>query len=67
MWKPDDAQKSRMKKAYDNSPLTVDRLPFTKEFDAMYDELDFDRVTKNELFMALANMRKRKELPKKPR
>ena len=60
-------QKSKIRDAYDKNPLTADRMPFSEEFDAMYNELDFVGVTKNELFMALANMRKRKELPKKPR
>lgn len=66
MWRPDESQKETLRQLYENCCLTVDRLPHTKEFDQLHESFGED-VSKNELFLALANMRKRKELPTKPR
>jgi hypothetical protein len=66
MWKPDEHQKEVLRQLYENCELTVDRLPHTREFDELHESFG-ESVSKNELFLALANMRKRKELPKKPR
>ncbi|QEG25236.1 hypothetical protein MFFC18_51600 [Mariniblastus fucicola] len=66
MWKPDENEKQRLFDLYEECPLTVDRLPHTKEFDLLHEKLGKE-ISKNELFRVLANLRKRKELPKKPR
>jgi hypothetical protein len=66
MWKPNENQKDRLRELYETCSLTVDRLPHTDEFDKLHDSFG-EPVSKNELFLALASMRKRKELPKKPR
>lgn len=66
MSKLDENQKKQLADAYAPCSLTVDRLPFTPEFDRIYEPFS-DVVTKNELFLTLANMRKRKELPRKAR
>lgn len=66
MWKPNEEEKDRLRKLYASCTLTVDRLPHTTEFEELHEAFGAD-VSKNQLFLALANMRKRKELPRKPR
>ena len=65
MWRPSDPEKERLRDLYSQCELTVDRLPYSEEFEAIYQDFGNKSVSKSELFFALANMRKRKELPRK--
>ena len=67
MWKPSDPEKEQLRGLYAECALTVDRLPYSEEFESIYEDFGNEKISKSELFLALANMRKRKELPRKAR
>ncbi len=66
MWKPSDTEKDKLREFYEDCSVAVDQLPYTEEFEQLFQKLGID-VSRNELFRVLGNMRKRRELPKKPR
>jgi hypothetical protein len=62
------ASEKVLTKLYKNCGLSVDSLPYTKTFDLMYHEFRNQtgtEVTRNELYAALTNLRKRGSLPTK--
>lgn len=67
MWKPDQAEKEKLAQLYSECSTTVDRLPYTDDFELIYGQIDNQFLSKHEVFVALTNMRKRKELPRKAR
>ena len=67
MWKPSNIEKDQIRDLYSECELTVDRLPYSDEFETIYEDFGNEKISKSELFLALANMRKRKELPRKAR
>lgn len=67
MWIPNDAEKDQLRHLYSECDLTVDRLPYTETFELLYGRFNVPDVPKHDFFMALTNMRKRKELPRKAR
>lgn len=60
------ASEKVLTKLYKNCGLSVDRLPYTKNFDQLFTDFRNQtgtEVTKNELYLALTNLRKRGTLP----
>ena len=66
MWKPTFEEKAKLCQLSEKCSVAVDLLPYTDEFELLSEKLAKD-VSRNEVFRVLGNVRKRKELPKKPK
>lgn len=65
-----NAHKQVLAELYQQTQLTVDQLPYTDEFDRLYTEFvarTGRALTRNEVWRALASVRKRSGLVRKER
>ena len=70
MWMPSSSEKELLRRLYVRIAETVDRLPYTRSFDRIYEDFRHSSGTtpdRSEFWHALTNMRKRAELPRKKR
>lgn len=65
-----DADQAVLAELYRSSERTLDNLPYTEEFDRLYDEfvrMTGSKLTKHEVWKGLASQRKGKKLARKQR
>ena len=61
-------EKQYLQELYKEANTAVDRLPYTRSFESIYQQFSaasFREFNRSELFRALLNLRKRKELSRK--
>ena len=66
-----DAEQRYLQRLYDTTPSTVDQMVYTAEFDDLYQDFvqktGRSDLTKNQVWNAMANLRKKKDLARKYR
>ena len=66
----DDHDKAKIVELYGRTNKTVDRLPYTRQFEQLYEEYQATaerRLTRNQFWRALSSRRKARQLVRKER